>query len=85
MSEIKKTYSNEDITVIWKPGFCEHSTKCWKASLAIFNPQRRPWIDMSAGETDEIIKIVDSCPSGALSYLKNSEMKKTSEKESPKE
>ena len=85
MSEIKKTYSNEDITVIWKPGVCMHSTKCWKASLAIFNPQRRPWIDMSAGETDEIIKIVDNCPSGALSYLKNSEMQETSEKESPKE
>ena len=71
MSEIKKTYSNEDITVIWKPGVCIHSTKCWKASLKIFNPQRRPWIDLSAGETDEIIRIVDNCPSGALSYEKN--------------
>ena len=85
MSEIKKSYSNEDITVIWKPGACMHSTKCWKASSAIFNPHRRPWIDMSAGKTDEIIKIVDNCPSGALSFLKNSEVNETSEKESPKE
>ena len=68
MSERNKSYSNEDITVIWKPDVCIHSTKCWKASLAIFNPKRRPWIDMSSGSTDEIIKIVDNCPSGALSF-----------------
>jgi uncharacterized Fe-S cluster protein YjdI len=71
MSEVKKHYSNEDITVIWKPDVCQHSTKCWKASLAIFNPKRRPWIDVTAGTTDEIIKIVDNCPSDALSYEKN--------------
>ena len=68
MSERKKTYSNEEITVIWKPDVCIHSTKCWKASLEVFNPQRRPWIDMNGGTTDEIIKIVRNCPSGALSF-----------------
>ena len=74
MSERKKTYSNDDITVIWKPDVCIHSTKCWKASLAVFNPKRRPWIDMTGGTSDEIIKIVDNCPSGALSYERNSKM-----------
>jgi len=74
MSERKKTYSNEDITVIWKPDVCIHSTKCWKASLSVFNPKRRPWIDINAGTTDEIIKIVDNCPSGALSYERNKKM-----------
>ena len=69
-----KTYSNEDITIIWKPDLCIHSTKCWKASLKIFNPKRKPWIDMSGGSTDEIIKIVDNCLSGALSYERNSKM-----------
>ena len=72
MSERKKSYSNNEITVIWKPDVCIHSTKCWKASLAVFNPKRRPWIDMSAGTTDEIIKIVDNCPSGALAYERKS-------------
>jgi len=74
MSERKKTYSNDDINVIWKPDVCIHSTKCWKASLAVFNPKRRPWIDMNGGSTEEIIKIVDNCPSGALSYEKNNKM-----------
>ncbi|MDH3268786.1 MAG: (4Fe-4S)-binding protein [Ignavibacteria bacterium] len=74
MSERKKTYSSDDITVIWKPDVCIHSTKCWKASLSVFNPKRRPWIDINAGTTDEIIKIVDNCPSGALSYERNKKM-----------
>ncbi|MCU0333011.1 MAG: (4Fe-4S)-binding protein [Ignavibacteriaceae bacterium] len=70
----KKSYSNSEISVIWKPDLCIHSTKCWKASLAIFNPKRRPWIDLSSGSTEEIIKIVDNCPSGALSYERNNKM-----------
>jgi uncharacterized Fe-S cluster protein YjdI len=74
MKEITKRYSNDDITVIWKPNICIHSTNCWKASLKIFNPKRKPWIDMSEGTTEEIIKIVNNCPSGALSFERNTEM-----------
>jgi len=74
MSKRKKTYSNDNITVSWKPDVCIHSTKCWKASLALFNPKRRPWIDMTGGTSDEIIEIVDNCPSGALSYEGNNKM-----------
>lgn len=75
MPEKLYKYLNEEITVIWKPDVCIHSTKCWKASLAIFNPKRRPWIDMSGGSTEEIIKIVDNCPSGALSFERNDKPK----------
>lgn len=74
MPERRKTYPNEDITVIWRPDVCIHSTKCWKSSLAIFNPKRRPWIDLSAGTTEQIIKILDNCPSEALSYERNNKM-----------
>jgi len=79
MAERKKTYSNEDITVIWKPDVCIHSTKCWKASLAVFNPKRKPWIDMRGGTTEEIIKIVDNCPSGAISYERNDKLNEQKE------
>ena len=74
MKEIVKKYSNEDITVIWKPGACIHSTNCWKASLKVFNPKRKPWIDMSGGTTEDIINIVNNCPSGALSFERNIKM-----------
>jgi uncharacterized Fe-S cluster protein YjdI len=74
MKEIVKSYTNKEITVIWKPDVCIHSTNCWKGSLAIFNPKRKSWIDMNAGTTKEIIKIVNSCPSGALSFKRNEGM-----------
>ena len=69
--KIIKEYKNEEITVVWKPGQCAHSTNCWKSLLGVFDPRRKPWIDMQAADTDEIIKTVGNCPSHALSYYLN--------------
>lgn len=71
--DIKKTYSNDDITVLWQPGMCTHSTKCWKGLIEVFNPKERPWIKMEGANSEAIIKQVDQCPSGALSYYRNGE------------
>jgi len=71
-----KKYSNGDITVVWQPERCMHSTNCWKSLQSVFNPARRPWIDMTAALTEEIIQTVDNCPSKALSYYKINDSKK---------
>lgn len=62
-------YSNEDITVVWKPDVCQHSTLCWKGLIEVFNPRERPWIKMDGATAERIIEQVRKCPSGALSYL----------------
>jgi uncharacterized Fe-S cluster protein YjdI len=74
---MKKTlkYSNDDITVVWKPELCQHSSFCWKGLIQVFNPQNKPWININGATTERIIDQVKKCPSGALSYLMN-EMKK---------
>lgn len=64
-------YSNEAITVVWKPNSCIHSTLCWKGLIAVFNPQERPWVKMNGATTEQIIEQVRKCPSGALSYFRN--------------
>lgn len=71
MKDITKHYSNADITVVWKPAMCIHSTLCWKGLSSVFNPKQRPWIKIEGGWTDEIIAQVEKCPSGALSYFRN--------------
>ncbi len=71
--EIIKEYSNEDITVVWKPKTCTHSKNCWKGLLQVFNPQNRPWINMDGASTERIKKQIAACPSGALSYRSNKE------------
>lgn len=71
---MEKKYSNKDITIVWKPDACIHSTKCWKGEhglLTVFNPGVRPWINAEGAPTEEIIKRINNCPSGALSYYKN--------------
>lgn len=69
---MEKKYSNNDITVTWKPDMCEHSTKCWKGLLPVFDPRKKPWVNMQGASTDDIIKQVSQCPSGALSFVHNS-------------
>ena len=66
-------YSNDDVTVVWKPNTCIHSTLCWKGLLEVFNPREKPWINMDGATSDKIIEQVRKCPSGALSYYLNAE------------
>lgn len=68
MKDITKKYSNGEITVVWKPEQCIHSTLCWKGLINVFNPRERPWIKMDGADTSRIIEQVTKCPSGALSY-----------------
>ena len=64
-------YSNKDITVVWRPKLCIHSTRCWKGLIEVFNPKERPWVKMEGADTNRIIAQVLECPSGALSYFRN--------------
>lgn len=70
---MEKQYSNGDITVTWKPDVCIHSTLCWRGMVSVFNPRNRPWINMDGADTEAIIAQVEKCPSGALSWHRNSE------------
>lgn len=71
MHEIVKHYSNNDITITWKPDTCIHSRICWTQLRSVFDPTKRPWIEMSGADTQTIIDQVRRCPSGALSYHVN--------------
>jgi uncharacterized Fe-S cluster protein YjdI len=67
----QKQYSNGEITVIWKPGLCQHSTNCWKGLINVFDPRKKPWINIDGDTSERIIEQVKKCPSGALTYLEN--------------
>jgi uncharacterized Fe-S cluster protein YjdI/CDGSH-type Zn-finger protein len=64
-------YTNGEVTVIWKPHHCIHSTFCWKQLRSVFDPGQKPWIKMDGASTQAIIDQVRKCPSGALSYKMN--------------
>jgi hypothetical protein len=39
--------------------------------IQVFNPAKRPWVNMQGASTERIIQQVEQCPSGALSYFMN--------------
>lgn len=70
-------YHKDELTVVWKPKACIHSTLCWKGLISVFNPKIRPWINLEAADKEQIIEQVKKCPSGALSYFLNNENPET--------
>jgi uncharacterized Fe-S cluster protein YjdI len=78
MTENDRKYSNEEITVYWKPNLCNHSEICFRSLPRVFNPKRRPWIKVDAAESKKIMEVVDNCPTGALSYDDKKAVKKDS-------
>lgn len=71
MEEKTIRYSNDDLTVLWKPHLCIHSKHCWKELGEVFKPQERPWVDMKGADSQRIREQVNACPSGALSVQKS--------------
>lgn len=74
MKDITKKYSNGEVTVVWKPSLCIHSTLCWKGLPEVFNPKESPWVKTENSETEKIVAQIQKCPSGALSFYFNNEM-----------
>ena len=57
---IKKEYTNGEVTIIWQPGLCQHAGICTKTLPNVYHPE-------------ELIAQIKKCPSGALSYRMNNE------------
>ncbi|MEN7547130.1 (4Fe-4S)-binding protein [Rapidithrix thailandica] len=71
--EVKKEYSNGEVTIVWKPKVCMHSGICVHGLPNVFDPDGKPWINVKGAGTEEMIAQVKQCPSGALSYYMNQE------------
>ncbi|MDB5196224.1 MAG: hypothetical protein JWP88_594 [Flaviaesturariibacter sp.] len=66
-------YAKDEITVVWQPKLCTHSAVCFKGLPQVFDPRKRPWVNISGAETERIIEQVERCPSGALSIEQQKE------------
>lgn len=83
MDKTDRKYTNGEITVFWQPKKCIHATTCYRELIEVFNPRKRPWVNMDGAPTQEIIRVVKLCPTQALSFKYNKDLEtvKTNGKE----
>jgi len=75
MEEKEIHYSNQEVTVIWRPALCIHSGVCVRTLPKVYHPADKPWVKVENASTQELIDQIKTCPSGALSYKMDKEKK----------
>ena len=63
-----KPVETDELTIHFETKTCIHARRCWLGLPKVFDPAQRPWIQPEGASTEEIVAVIDACPSGALSY-----------------
>ena len=77
MDEPTLRYSNGEVTVLWRPNRCVHSGCCVRGLPAVFDVAKRPWVNVLAADSEAIVRQVENCPSGALSWERDDRDRKS--------
>jgi CDGSH-type Zn-finger protein/uncharacterized Fe-S cluster protein YjdI len=64
----RRTYETDAIRVHWDSSRCIHTGLCLRALPAVFDIHRRPWVELTAADTEWVADAVERCPTGALRY-----------------
>jgi CDGSH-type Zn-finger protein len=64
----RKNYLGKKIIIHDNRKICSHAAECVNNLPSVFKFDARPWISPDVAEPEQIIKTIEKCPSGALSY-----------------
>lgn len=65
---MRKVYRGRDIEVSFDLDLCVHVGECLRGEPRVFKLDRRPWALPDAGGADDVARVIEMCPSGALQY-----------------
>jgi len=71
----------EDITIHDNRGVCSHAEHCVRDLPEVFDRKDKPWIHPDAASPDDIARVIEKCPSGALSYTRHGVLHKDLKRE----
>ncbi|WP_314067724.1 (4Fe-4S)-binding protein [uncultured Vagococcus sp.] len=66
-----RKYSGKEVDVYFNTSICIHSGNCVRGNQEIFNLDRRPWILPDNADSQEVTRVIDTCPSSALRYIQH--------------
>jgi len=61
-------YAGEGISIDYDAKRCIHAAECVHGLPAVFDPDRRPWVDPDGAGADAIADVIGRCPTGALRF-----------------
>jgi CDGSH-type Zn-finger protein/uncharacterized Fe-S cluster protein YjdI len=64
-------YPGEKISVHYDVKRCIHAAECSRGLPAVFDSQRKPWVDPNAAPADAVAEVVMRCPTGALHFTRH--------------
>lgn len=70
MPEKIRHYESDDIDVQYDVVRCIHAEECIHRLHAVFDAQKRPWIQPQNSTADAIAETIPHCPSGALHFTR---------------
>ncbi|MBS4200002.1 (4Fe-4S)-binding protein [Bacillus sp. FJAT-49732] len=65
-----KLYSGKDIEVKFYAKRCLHAAQCVKGLSEVFDVKKRPWVNPDQASADDVARVIERCPSGALEYVR---------------
>ncbi len=69
MSENQKSrYPGNKVDVVWERRLCIHIGECGRAKGELFVGGRKPWCVPDLVSQEEVLDVVERCPTGALTY-----------------
>lgn len=63
-----KPIETDSLTIHFNGRTCIHARRCVLGLPGVFVSDEKPWIRPEGADPDAIVRVIEACPSGALSY-----------------
>lgn len=68
MSDDIRKYEGAALDVFWDKKRCIHAAECGRGLRTVFDGPRTPWIEPDNAPVEDVVKVIERCPTGALTY-----------------